>query len=154
MVRTSPDWLSPGIDGGKREDPRPFPQFNPREERLQSLWRVRSKGETTRKLSRPTPPSPVQITTPSEGAGRGVPRGPRSFPAAARAHTHKDAAPSHPAPHITHPSWPFFSLRPGRAAPGQPAAVATSGGAQRGAARRRRRMRRRGIAAPTTRLRG
>ena len=25
MVRTSPDWLSPGIDGGKREDPRPYP---------------------------------------------------------------------------------------------------------------------------------
>ena len=22
---TSPDWLSPGIDGGKREDPRPYP---------------------------------------------------------------------------------------------------------------------------------
>ena len=100
------------------------------------------------------PPSPVQITSPSEGAGRGVPRGPRSFPEAARARTHKDAAPSHPAPHITHPSWPFFSLRPGRAAPGQPAAVATCGGAHRGAARRRRRMRRRGIAAPTTRLRG
>jgi len=25
MVNTSPDWLSPGIDGGKREDPRPYP---------------------------------------------------------------------------------------------------------------------------------
>ena len=109
---------------GRGRIPAPIPQFNPREER-QSLWR----GETTRTLSRPTPHSPVQVTTPSEGAGRGVPRGPRSFPEAARARTHKDAAPSHPAPHITHPSWPFFSLRPGRAAPGQPAAVATCGGA-------------------------
>ena len=25
MVTTSPDWLIPGIDGGKKEDPRPYP---------------------------------------------------------------------------------------------------------------------------------
>ena len=94
---TSPDWLSPGIDAGrgKREDPRPIPQFNPQEER-QSLWR----GETTRKLSRPHPPSSVQITSPRRAA-------------AARAHTHKDVAPSHPAPHI------LFQGRP-RRIPGGP----------------------------------
>ena len=28
MVTTSPDWLIPGIDGGKREDPRPYPLSN------------------------------------------------------------------------------------------------------------------------------
>ena len=29
LVTTSPDWLSPGIDGGKREDPRPYPSVLP-----------------------------------------------------------------------------------------------------------------------------
>ena len=52
---------------GRGRIPAPIPQFNPREER-QSLWR----GETTRKLSRPTPP--LQF---------------RSRAAAARAHTQR-----------------------------------------------------------------
>ena len=72
---------------GRGRIPAPIPQFNPREER-QSLWR----GETTRTLSRPTPPLQFRsrAAAPSEGAGRGVPRGPHSFlQRRARAHTQR-----------------------------------------------------------------
>ena len=55
MVTTSPDWLIPGIDGGKREDPRPHPPVqSPRGEAEPLAWGdpVSSQGRPPIILSR------------------------------------------------------------------------------------------------------
>ena len=70
---------------GRGRIPAPIPQFNPREER-QSLWR----GETTRTLSRPTPPLQFRSRPPRRGPDEAYPEGPAlSRLRRARAHTQR-----------------------------------------------------------------
>ena len=70
---------------GRGRMPAPIPQFNPREER-QSLWR----GESTRTLSRPTPPLSSSDHDPlGGGRARRTPRAPLFPGSGARAHTQR-----------------------------------------------------------------
>ena len=70
---------------GRGRIPAPIPQFNPREER-QSLWR----GESTRTLSRPTPPLSSSDHDPlGGGRARRTPRAPLFPGSGARAHTQR-----------------------------------------------------------------
>ena len=69
---------------GRGRIPAPIPQFNPREER-QSLWR----GETTRTLSRPTPPLQFRSRPPRRGPGEAYPEAPLFPGSGARAHTQR-----------------------------------------------------------------
>ena len=69
---------------GRGRLPAPIPQFNPREGR-QSLWR----GESTRTLSRPTPPLQFRSRPPRRGPGEAYPEGPALSRSGARAHTRR-----------------------------------------------------------------